>query len=435
VNNGVHRRVIEPNNLFISFTIVVFFFFLVFFLAFFLFLFFLLLPFQVVFVTGCNNRLDDNTRRALERTLDLLVAAGVANVPVILLHSKVDRERALCEPCQQVAHGADSQVAQTLRAAGFSVTTELCEDAHRDPLALRQTLGAALDPLPAARPVLLPPNFEELIYKSDPAEAVRQFQEFRCGEAHAALVASHMAERELMNCRNQLQICPLVLSSCKTTRTWKCGRRRFGFAGPRRTCFEESTDPICVQKEIEKQKNCVSEQNDRIKDACSAASEALEATRARFSAICSDKCDFGPSHFLSQTPLAHGETLMEETALVSSNGLYRMVMQNDGNLVVYASTIPLWASNTQGQGQKPYRLLMQSDNNLVMFDAHNRHIWSTKTSNHGAAGGRLIVQDDGNCVIYDSAGKVTSVQPFHSYSLLTTLFHPIFTATLVHTHP
>ena len=57
-----------------------------------------------------------------------------------------------------------------------------------------------------------------------------------------------------------------------------------------------------------------------------------------------------------------------------------MVMQDDGNLVIYDTTNrPVWASNTYGQGPRPHRLVIQHDRNLVIYGNDGKPTWSTRT--------------------------------------------------------
>ena len=53
---------------------------------------------------------------------------------------------------------------------------------------------------------------------------------------------------------------------------------------------------------------------------------------------------------------------------------------NRRNLVRYAGAGPSWASNTPGQGTAPYRLIMQNDGNLVLYDSNDSIIFQTGTS-------------------------------------------------------
>jgi len=96
--------------------------------------------------------------------------------------------------------------------------------------------------------------------------------------------------------------------------------------------------------------------------------------------------------------------------LYSNNGLYQIKLQSDGNLVAsVVGSIPtiIWNSNTNGKGSSPYRLVMQSDGNAVVYDSKNVALWNAGTYGKGVGPYKLIIQDDKNVVIYDSTGKAT----------------------------
>ncbi|HEX7842407.1 MAG TPA: hypothetical protein VF469_33270 [Kofleriaceae bacterium] len=94
-----------------------------------------------------------------------------------------------------------------------------------------------------------------------------------------------------------------------------------------------------------------------------------------------------------------GQSLQRGTAnnqLRSANGVYTLVMQDDGNLVVYHGTRPLWATNTAGtDGQ---RAIMQTDGNFVLYHVNGSPLWASNTA--GRPGSFVIMQNDGNLVIY-----------------------------------
>ena len=98
-----------------------------------------------------------------------------------------------------------------------------------------------------------------------------------------------------------------------------------------------------------------------------------------------------------------GETLRRGDNLTSSNGRYRLIMQHDGNLVLYGGRRdPLWATNTQGQ--RVERCVMQSDGNLVLRDKNGKVVWAANTYGHPNA--TLLMGDDGNVVILDEKGVI-----------------------------
>jgi hypothetical protein len=80
----------------------------------------------------------------------------------------------------------------------------------------------------------------------------------------------------------------------------------------------------------------------------------------------------------------------------------RLVMQPDGNLVLYRNRdgAALWSSNTSGYPGA--YAVMQPDGNLVVYRPGGPALWSTHTSGH--AGAYALVQNDGNFVVYRSGG-------------------------------
>jgi hypothetical protein len=92
-------------------------------------------------------------------------------------------------------------------------------------------------------------------------------------------------------------------------------------------------------------------------------------------------------------PLNSGQTL------VSADGRYRLVMQGDGNLVIYSINRALWSTNTAGHPGA--RTIMQGDGNLVVYDTANKPLWFSGTAGSGQS--NLLMQTDGNLVIYNSS--------------------------------
>ena len=95
--------------------------------------------------------------------------------------------------------------------------------------------------------------------------------------------------------------------------------------------------------------------------------------------------------------LQPGQSLSRGQSLTSSNARYTLVMQNDGNLVLYRNTGGVvFATNAPGDSA-----VMQSDGNFVVYSG-SMPTWSTLTG--GNPNAYLVVQDDGNLVIYSAAG-------------------------------
>lgn len=96
--------------------------------------------------------------------------------------------------------------------------------------------------------------------------------------------------------------------------------------------------------------------------------------------------------------LSADQRLLAGQELVSPNGMHRLVMQNDGNLVLYrASGVPKWATGTDRRSTSG--VIMQGDGNLVIYDTSGPAIWASGTDRN--FGAWLVLQDDGNLVIYD----------------------------------
>ena len=90
--------------------------------------------------------------------------------------------------------------------------------------------------------------------------------------------------------------------------------------------------------------------------------------------------------------------------LKSLNGRYKLVMQNDGNLVIYCGgSKPIWASHTHGIRIRD-GMVLQTDGNLVLYRSDGRAVWSSGTYNKEVD--RFVLQDDGNFVGYGKYGQV-----------------------------
>lgn len=89
--------------------------------------------------------------------------------------------------------------------------------------------------------------------------------------------------------------------------------------------------------------------------------------------------------------------------LETPNRLYKLILQSDGNLVLYKSGAgALWHSHTYGKPS--FRLEVQHDGNLVLYDTSGKPLWNTGTNGRGN-NVRLVQQSDGNLVLYDSNNK------------------------------
>ncbi|MEO7110038.1 MAG: hypothetical protein ABI183_06345 [Polyangiaceae bacterium] len=99
--------------------------------------------------------------------------------------------------------------------------------------------------------------------------------------------------------------------------------------------------------------------------------------------------------------LEPGQGLVVGESLMSCDGRFTLAMQTDGNLVAYEGTTGLWATYTEGKNA--YEAVMQTDGNFVVYDSKGSALWSSSTASKG--GSFLEMQTDGNVVIYTTASK------------------------------
>jgi hypothetical protein len=97
--------------------------------------------------------------------------------------------------------------------------------------------------------------------------------------------------------------------------------------------------------------------------------------------------------------LGTASTLHKGSYIISQDLQSVLVLQTDGNLVLYNNLHPVWSSRTSGTGAD--KLSMQTDGNLVLYNKSNKAIWNTKTA--GNPGASLVLQTDGNLVLYNAA--------------------------------
>ncbi|GAB3415388.1 hypothetical protein [Niabella aquatica] len=101
--------------------------------------------------------------------------------------------------------------------------------------------------------------------------------------------------------------------------------------------------------------------------------------------------------------------LLKGQSMICENGLYRFVLQGDGNLVLYNNSSALWASNTVGKAAN--YLFFQGDGNLVLCSQSNGTgvVWASNiySGPFGSPYGNyyvpssaiLVLQNDGNLML------------------------------------
>ncbi|MFJ8627840.1 hypothetical protein ACIRD3_34070 [Kitasatospora sp. NPDC093550] len=84
----------------------------------------------------------------------------------------------------------------------------------------------------------------------------------------------------------------------------------------------------------------------------------------------------------------------------------RLIMQGDGNLVMYRNTgngdVPLWSTHSAGCGD---RAIMQGDGNLVVYGTGTRICWANNVFKGGPGTAALEVHSGGGLHIEMGAGS------------------------------
>ena len=97
--------------------------------------------------------------------------------------------------------------------------------------------------------------------------------------------------------------------------------------------------------------------------------------------------------------LTDGQSIKQGEFLVSKNGSFKLIMQKDGNLVIYDMyKKAIWSTHTNHKGGE--RLLMRNDGILTVYKKNNSHAWSSSKKKRKGGTHILKMQDDGNLVDY-----------------------------------
>ncbi len=93
-----------------------------------------------------------------------------------------------------------------------------------------------------------------------------------------------------------------------------------------------------------------------------------------------------------------GQGFRRDQPLVSCDGRFQALLQQDGNFVVYQGGTPLGTTNTAGSDASTATLL--ADGAFTLYSTKGKTTWQTQSA--GLLGAVMLMQNDGNLVLYDS---------------------------------
>ncbi|MEU7164677.1 hypothetical protein AB0A70_08540 [Streptomyces morookaense] len=100
------------------------------------------------------------------------------------------------------------------------------------------------------------------------------------------------------------------------------------------------------------------------------------------------------------------------------NGPAQLIMQKDGNLVVYVNGNARWSANTQNCGVKA---VMQTDGNLVVYGQNGHACWESHTAQNQLgthyAVMKLRLNNNGTLTIYGAPDICRNAESTAPYSL------------------
>jgi hypothetical protein len=105
--------------------------------------------------------------------------------------------------------------------------------------------------------------------------------------------------------------------------------------------------------------------------------------------------------------LKAGQVLKSGERLRSKDGSMTADLQDDGNFIIRNEGTMLYATDIYpGDGRGPYEMVVQGDGNLVIYEKVGGAIWATGTNGCGFIVNKLVLQNDGNLVLYAADGQV-----------------------------
>jgi len=98
--------------------------------------------------------------------------------------------------------------------------------------------------------------------------------------------------------------------------------------------------------------------------------------------------------------LFNGAALEQGQSLISKNGMYRLIVKDDGNLVIMGPSGPSWSSNTTTQNPSPpYRATMENTGNFVLYNGKKQALYDSKSASLGPET-HLVLRNNGKMFLF-----------------------------------
>jgi hypothetical protein len=101
--------------------------------------------------------------------------------------------------------------------------------------------------------------------------------------------------------------------------------------------------------------------------------------------------------------LTFGTILYQKEVLQSPDKKFKVVMQDDCNLVAYKDGVKTWSSDTMNKGKNCY-LENKDDGNIVLYDEDEKLLWQTDTVGSGKLS--LVAENTGNLSAYNGSNTL-----------------------------
>ena len=95
--------------------------------------------------------------------------------------------------------------------------------------------------------------------------------------------------------------------------------------------------------------------------------------------------------------------LRKQKNLHSQNGVYRLVLNDTGNLEIWCKRKKIWTTNTDDYYVDS--LIFDNDGKICLLGKDNSSRWKSRILSRKSKPDLMLLQNDGNLVVYDKCGN------------------------------